>query len=160
VTSITTSAPPQPYLTVRPNLHLTLSSLFLAGKLEHPPIAMWLRGEATIHHCATRSHSPPPSSPNRPLSPKPLIGHALALLCPRSAMPGDTETGVHIPACTHDRSPCSTHARARHRAPDATHPTPCTLADPTHRAAHRFTCTRTKSDHVAAKPVRPRPSHP
>jgi hypothetical protein len=113
---------------------------------------MRLRGEATIHYCATRSHSPPPGSPNRPLPPKPLIGHALASLCPHSTMPGDAKTGVCVPAHTHNHSPHSTHACARHRAPDAMHPTPCTLAHPAHRTAHRFTRSCSETMTVLTKP--------
>jgi hypothetical protein len=77
-----------------------------------------------------------------------------------TSVPGDTETGVRIPARSLTHSARAAHERARHRAHFETPPLPHALADPARRIVHRFTCSHSETDHAAAKLVRPGPSHP
>jgi hypothetical protein len=89
-----------------------------------------------------------------------LIGLALAPALPAPGTLGDVESGVPVPARPLDRLPRSTHEHAWHPVHVATPPLPSTLADPVHRAAHRFPRYRSKTDRAAAKPMHPRRSHP
>jgi hypothetical protein len=58
-----------------------------------------------------------------------------------------------VPVYARPLQPRTAHTPARHRAPDAMPPLPCTATHRADRAVHHFSCIGSESARVAAKPA-------